>query len=169
MKPQVLLKLAGRSVARNGMRTALTTLGILIGVGSVIIMVAVGQGARLQVRNQIGSLGANLIVVTPGSAQQGGVSQGAGTFNRLSVEDVEALDRNGTLLAAVSPVVMTRAQVIGPAGNWRTAIQGVDADFQVIRDWAAVDGAFTAEDVFARRKVALIGATVAKTNLSPRW
>ena len=109
MKPQVLLKLAARSVGRNGMRTALTTLGILIGVGSVIIMVAVGQGARLQVRSQIGSLGSNLIVITPGTAQAGGVSQGAGTFNRLSVEDVQAIDRGGTMLAAVSPVVMTRA------------------------------------------------------------
>jgi putative ABC transport system permease protein len=167
MKPQVLLKLAARSVARNGMRTALTTLGILIGVGSVIIMVAVGQGARLQVRNQIGSLGSNLIVITPGTAQQGGVSQGAGTFNRLSLEDVQALDREGTLFAAVSPIVMTRAQVIGKAGNWRTSIQGVDADFQQIRDWAVDDGAFFApEDVFARRKVALLGATVAR-NLFP--
>ena len=92
MKPQVLLKLAGRSVGRNGMRTALTTLGILIGVGSVIIMVAVGQGARLQVRNQIGSLGSNLIVITPGTAQVGVVSQGAATFNRLSIEDVQAIE-----------------------------------------------------------------------------
>jgi len=167
MKPQVLLKLAGRSVARNGMRTALTTLGILIGVASVIIMVAVGQGARLQVRNQIGSLGSNLIVVTPGTAQAGGVSQGAGTFNRLSIDDVQALDRTGTTFAAVSPVVMTRAQVIGKAGNWRTSIQGVDADFQQIRDWSTDDGAFfTPEDVFARRKVAVLGATVAK-NLFP--
>jgi putative ABC transport system permease protein len=167
MKPQVLLKLAARSVGRNGMRTALTTLGILIGVGSVIIMVAVGQGARLQVRSQIGSLGSNLIVITPGTAQVGGVSQGAATFNRLSVEDVDAIDRGGTLLAAVSPIVMTRAQVIGDAGNWRTSIQGVDADFQQIRDWPVDDGAFfTPEDLFARKKVAVLGSTVAK-NLFP--
>jgi putative ABC transport system permease protein len=164
MKPQVLLKLAGRSVARNGMRTALTTLGILIGVGSVIVMVAVGQGARLQVRNQIGSLGSNLVVITPGTAQQGGVSQGAGTFNRLTLDDVQAIDRTGTVLSAVSPIVMTRAQVIGKAGNWRTSIQGVDADFQQIRDWPTDDGAFfTAEDVFARRKVAVLGSTVAQS------
>src|SRR3954466_10030270 len=162
MKPQVLLTLAARSVGRNGMRTALTTLGILIGVGSVIIMVAVGQGASLQVRNQIGSLGSNLIVVTPGTAQAGGVSQGAGTFNKLSIDDVQALDRTGTTFAAVSPVVMTRAQVIGKAGNWRTSIQGVDADFQQIRDWSTDDGAFfTPEDVFSRRKVAVLGSTVA--------
>ena len=167
MKPQVLLKLAARSVGRNGMRTALTTLGILIGVGSVIIMVAVGQGARLQVRNQIGSLGSNLIVITPGTAQVGGVSQGAATFNRLSIEDVQAIDRTATTLAAVSPVVMTRAQVIGDAGNWRTSIQGVDADFQQIRDWPVDDGAFfTADDVFAHKKVAVLGSTVAK-NLFP--
>ena len=123
--------------------------------------------SALLITGGAGCLGSNLIVITPGTAQQGGVSQGAGTFNRLSIEDVDALDRQGTLFAAVSPVVMTRAQVIGPAGNWRTSIQGVDADFQQIRDWTTEDGDFfTAEDVFARRKVAIIGATVAK-NLFP--
>jgi putative ABC transport system permease protein len=162
MKPTVLLKLAGRSIGRNTMRTALTTLGILIGVASVTVMVAVGQGAQQQVHAQIGSLGSNLIVVVPGNITQGGVSQGAGTFSRLTVEDVEAIDRNGTLLTAVSPVVMTRTQVIGPAGNWRTSIQGVDADYQQVRDWPVAEGAFfTEEDVFARRKVALLGKTVA--------
>jgi putative ABC transport system permease protein len=162
MKAVVLLKLAGRSIGRNTMRTALTTLGILIGVASVTVMVAVGQGAQQQVHRQIGSLGTNLIVVVPGNVSQGGVSQGAGTFSRLTLEDVEAIDLNGTLLAAVSPVVMTRTQVIGPAGNWRTSVQGVDADYEKIRDWAVQDGAFfTAEDVFARRKVALLGKTVA--------
>ena len=162
MKPTVLLKLAGRSIGRNTMRTALTTLGILIGVASVTVMVAVGQGAQQQVHEQIGSLGSNLIVVVPGNFTQGGVSQGAGTFSRLTLEDVEAIDRNGTLLAAVSPVIMTRTQVIGPAGNWRTSVQGVDADYEQIRAWAVTDGAFfTAEDVFARRKVALLGKTVA--------
>jgi putative ABC transport system permease protein len=162
MKPVVLLKLAGRSIGRNTLRTALTTLGILIGVASVTVMVAVGQGAQQQVHRQIGSLGTNLIVVMPGTASQGGVSQGAGTFNRLTLEDVQAIDRSGTLLAAVSPVVMTRTQVIGPAGNWRTSVQGVDADYEAIRDWSVQDGAFfTAEDVFARRKVALLGKTVA--------
>ena len=162
MKPAVLLKLAGRSIGRNTMRTALTTLGILIGVASVTVMVAVGQGAQQQVHEQIGSLGSNLIVVVPGNFTQGGVSQGAGTFSRLTLEDVEAIDRNGTLLAAVSPVIMTRTQVIGPAGNWRTSVQGVDADYEQIRAWAVTDGAFfTAEDVFARRKVALLGKTVA--------
>jgi putative ABC transport system permease protein len=162
MKPAVLLKLAGRSIGRNTMRTALTTLGILIGVASVTVMVAVGQGAQQQVHEQIGSLGSNLIVVVPGNFTQGGVSQGAGTFSRLTLEDVEAIDRNGTLLAAVSPVIMTRTQVIGPAGNWRTSVQGVDADYEQIREWAVTDGAFfTAEDVFSRRKVALLGKTVA--------
>ena len=162
MKPPVLLKLAGRSIGRNTMRTALTTLGILIGVASVTVMVAVGTGAQQQVHRQIGSLGSNLIVVMPGTFSQGGVSQGAGTFNRLTVEDVQAIDRNATLVAAVSPVVMTRTQVIGPDGNWRTSVQGVDADYEQIREWPVQDGAFfTAEDVFARRKVALLGKTVA--------
>jgi putative ABC transport system permease protein len=167
VNPKVLLRLALRSVRRNTLRSVLTTLGILIGVASVILMVGVGQGAREQVRSQIGGLGTNLIVVTPGAAQQAGVSLGAAAFNTLTVEDVEAIDRNATLLAAVSPVVMTRGQVIGPAGNWRTSIPGVDADYEAIRNWPADDGTFfTADDVKALRRVAVLGATVAR-NLFP--
>src|SRR3954470_18943633 len=99
MKQKTLLKLAWQSILKNKMRTLLTMLGIVIGVGAVIIMVAIGHGAQSNIEKQIGSLGTNLIVVTAGASQQGGVSQGAQAFNRLTVEDAEKLQRESTLLA----------------------------------------------------------------------
>ena len=163
MKQRTLFKVAAQSIAKNKMRTALTMLGIVIGVAAVIIMVAVGQGARSQIESQIANLGTNMIVVVPGASTQGGVSQGAGTFNRLSLEDYEKLDREAYLLAGVSPVIFTRTQAIGPQGNWRTEINGMSAEYQAIRDWPTTSGAFFAEmDVRTFRRVAVIGATVAE-------
>src|SRR3954464_14215020 len=118
MTQKTLLRLAWQSILKNKMRTLLTMLGIVIGVGAVIVMVAVGHGAQSQIESQISSLGTNLIIVMPGSSQQGGGSQGAGAFNRLMPADAEKLKAEGTLLAAVSPVITTRLVVIGPAGNW---------------------------------------------------
>ena len=167
MKQRTLLKLAWQSILKNKMRTMLTMLGIVIGVGAVIVMVAVGNGAQSQIEASISSLGTNLIVVSPGSSAQGGVSQGAGTFNRLTTTDAEQLKLDGTTLAAVSPVIQTRAVVIGPAGNWRTSINGVSPDYFTIRDWSATTGdLFDDTDVKAARKIALLGATVAH-NLFP--
>jgi len=167
MKQRTLFKVAAQSIGKNKMRTALTMLGIVIGVAAVIIMVAVGQGAQSQIERQIGNLGTNMIVVTPGASTQGGVSQGAGTFNRLTLEDYEKLEREGYLLSGVSPVIFTRTQVIGPQGNWRTFINGVATDYQAIRDWPTSQGAFFAEmDVRTYRRVAVLGATVAD-NLFP--
>jgi putative ABC transport system permease protein len=167
MTQKTLLKLAWASILKNKMRTLLTMLGIVIGVGAVIVMVAVGNGAQSQIQAQINSLGTNLILVLPGATQQGGVSQGAGTFNRLSIDDAEKLKREGTTLAAVSPVVQTRLVVIGPQGNWRTSINGVSPDYLAIRDWALTSGEpFADADVKAARKSAVLGATVA-SNLFP--
>ena len=120
MRKSTLLKVATQSILKNKMRTFLTMLGIVIGVGAVIVMVAVGNGAQTQIEKQISSLGTNLILVLPGATQQGGVSQGAGTFNRLTVEDAQKLKLEGTTLAGVSPVIFARQVVIGPAGNWRS-------------------------------------------------
>ena len=167
MTQKTLLKLAWQSILKNKMRTLLTMLGIVIGVGAVIIMVAVGQGAQSQIAAQISSLGTNLIIVVPGGTQTGGVSQGAGAFSRLTVDDAQKLKQEGTMLAGVSPVVQTRTVVIGPQGNWRTSINGVSADFFTIRDWTISSGdAFTDADVKAGRKIAILGATVA-ANLFP--
>jgi len=167
MTTSTLVRVATQSILKNKMRTLLTMLGIVIGVGAVIVMVAVGQGAQSRIREQIQNLGTNMIVVTPGSSAAGGVSQGAGTFNRLSVEDAETLARESTLLSAVSPVIFARAQAIGGQGNWRTEVNGVSTDYQTIRDWPLAAGAFFAEsDVRAMRKVAVLGSTAAR-NLFP--
>jgi putative ABC transport system permease protein len=152
---------------RNKLRTLLTMLGIVIGVAAVILMVAVGYGAQSRIQEQVASLGTNLIVVTPGSTTQGGVSLGAGTFNRLTVEDADKLAREGTLLSGVSPVTFTRGQIVGGAGNWRAPINGVSTAYQTIRDWRVEAGTFFSdEDVRSMRKVAVLGRTVAD-NLFP--
>ncbi|HYR29498.1 MAG TPA: ABC transporter permease [Thermoanaerobaculia bacterium] len=162
MKTKVLVKLAIQSIRKNKMRAALTMLGIIIGVAAVIVMVAVGFGARSRIQAQINNLGTNMIVITPGAAQQAGVSQGAQAFPNLTVDDADRIRRDGQFVTAVSPVVVTRTQVIGDAGNWRTLINGVDVDYQVIRDWDVATGDFfAAEDVQAIRKVAVLGKTVA--------
>jgi putative ABC transport system permease protein len=162
MRQSVLVKVAVQSILKNKMRSLLTMLGIVIGVGAVIVMVAVGQGAQSRIEQQIQNLGTNMIVITPGSSQQGGVSQGAGTFNRLSLDDAEKLKREGGQLSGVTPVIFTRAQAIGGQGNWRTIINGVATDWQTIRDWQLKSGTFFSEtDVRSMRKVAVLGSTVA--------
>jgi putative ABC transport system permease protein len=167
MKQSTLFKVASASILKNKMRTMLTMLGIVIGVGAVIVMVAVGNGAQTMIETQIKGLGTNLIVVMPGSTTPGGVNQGAGSFNRLTVEDAEKLTRDGTLFAAVSPVISTRKQIIGGSGNWRANINGVSSGFPEIRNWTTRSGAFfTDADVRSGRKVAVLGATVVK-NLFP--
>jgi putative ABC transport system permease protein len=162
MKTRTLVKVAIQSIRKNKMRATLTMLGIIIGVAAVVVMVAVGYGARSRIRAQINNLGTNMIVITPGAAQQGGVSQGAQAFPNLSLEDVEKIRREAQVVTAVSPVIVTRAQVIGDAGNWRTMINGVDVDYQTIRDWPTASGEFISPDhVSGLRKVAVIGKTVA--------
>jgi putative ABC transport system permease protein len=167
MKTKSLLTMATGSILKNKMRTMLTMLGIVIGVGAVIVMVAVGNGAQKQIEAQIKNLGTNLIVVTPGSTAAGGASQGAQTFNRLTVADADKIKSDATMLSAVSPVIVTRTQIITGKGNWRTEIDGVSTDYLTIRDWAVTSGdQFTDEDVRTKRKVAMLGATIVK-NLFP--
>jgi putative ABC transport system permease protein len=167
MRKSVLVRVAGESILKNKMRTMLTMLGIVIGVGAVIVMVAVGQGAQKSIANQINALGTNLLIVTAGATNTGGVSQGAQAFNRLTVDDADKLKREGTLFAGVTPVINTRTQVIGGGTNWRTMINGVSTDFQTIRDWQVQSGTFFSDnDVRGLRKVAVIGTTVAD-NLFP--
>ena len=162
MKARRLVKVAVQSIVKNSLRTLLTMLGVVIGVGSVTVMVAIGQGAQEQIRQQVDSLGTNMIIITPGSSSQGGVNQGAASFNRLTTDDSDALENGSFLLSAVSPVIKSPAQAVGGDGNWRTIVQGVDTDYQLIRDWEVSSGAFfEATDVRSKRKVAVIGATIA--------
>ena len=162
MKSSTLVRVAAQSIRKNKMRSVLTMLGIIIGVAAVLVMVGIGQGARSRIRSQITNLGTNMIIITPGATTQGGVSQGAAAFPTLTLDDVQTLEREGTSLTAVSPVVVTRAQVVSSEGNWRTLINGVDVDYPVIRDWSTVEGTFFGEDdLRTKRKVAVLGQTVA--------
>ncbi|MGH9422860.1 MAG: ABC transporter permease [Thermoanaerobaculia bacterium] len=163
MRIKTLVKLALQAIRKNKMRATLTMLGIIIGVAAVIVMVAIGSGARARIRAQINNLGTNMIVITPGSANTAGVSQGAQAFPTLSLDDVTKIRSEAQYVTAVSPVVVSRSQVVASAGNWRTTINGVDTDYQTIRDWQTDDGAFFgADDVRAQRAVAVIGHTVAQ-------
>jgi putative ABC transport system permease protein len=162
MKARVLVRVAGKSILKNKMRTFLTMLGIIIGVGAVIMMVAIGSGAKSQIESRIQNLGTNMIVITPGAATTAGVNQGQQSFTRLTLQDAEMIQKQSFLLAHVSPVLMTRTQVIGGTGNWRTSILGVDPDYAVIRNWPTEFGAFFDDaDVRSMRRVAVLGATVA--------
>jgi putative ABC transport system permease protein len=163
MRGSNLIKVAGKSIIKNKMRTMLTMLGIIIGVGAVIVMVAVGDGAKSQIEAQIQNLGTNMLVVSPGASSSAGVSHGAGSYNRLKLADAEKLRTESMYLSAISPVVTTFTQAVGPQGNWRTRINGVDVDYPLIRDWAVSSGTFfTAADIRQGKKVALLGATVAR-------
>ncbi|MGZ4778440.1 MAG: ABC transporter permease [Thermoanaerobaculia bacterium] len=167
MKSKTLIVLATQSILKNKMRASLTMLGIIIGVAAVIVMVAVGYGARNRIHEQINNLGTNMIVITPGAAQAGGVSQGAQAFPNLSIKDVDKIRSQSQLVSAVSPVIVSRTAVIGPSGNWRTSINGVDTDYQTIRDWQTSSGDFfSPDDVRSIRKVVVLGNTVAQ-NLFP--
>jgi putative ABC transport system permease protein len=163
MKLITLVRLATAAILKNKMRATLTMLGIIIGVAAVIVMVAVGYGARSRIRAQINNLGTNMIVITPGSSNTAGVSQGAQAFPTLQLADVDKIRSEAQSVSAVSPIVVSRAQVVARSGNWRTQINGVDTDFQTIRDWAVDDGSFFgADDVRGQRSVAVLGRTVAE-------
>jgi putative ABC transport system permease protein len=159
----ILFRLAMQSILKNRTRALLTMLGIVIGVAAVIVMVAVGYGARSRIREQINNLGTNMIVITPGASTSGGVSQGAQAFATLTLADAEKIRSQSQTVSAVSPVIVGRSQVLASGSNWRTSINGVDTDYQTIRDWQTDSGAFFGpEDVRAARSVAVLGRTVAQ-------
>lgn len=158
-----LLKVALRSIVRNRMRSLLTSLGIIIGVCAVIVMVAIGEGSQMRIERQIAGLGTNVLVVFPAAIRMGGVSQGSGSFNQLTLEDAERLREEGTLFAGVSPLVRSGGQAIGGGNNWNTQIRGVSTEYPAIRAWEVESGEFfTERDIVSNAKVAVVGKTVAE-------
>jgi len=156
-------RIALRALARNKLRAFLTMLGIIIGVGAVIAMVAIGEGAKATIRAQIASLGTNVLVILPGSANQGGVRFGSGAVRTLVDADAKAIARELPAVAFTSPLVRRQEQVIAGNLNWATLVQGVAPEVQQIRDWDLADGRFLNEgDVDSAAKVAVIGETVAR-------
>ena len=150
--------IAVRALRRNAMRTALTALGMIIGVAAVIVMIAIGTGARASIENQIKSAGTNIVTVNAG-AGFGPVRGGQGATTTLTVEDAEAIRRDVPGVRHLSPGLNTRTQVIAEQGNWNTQVQGTSAELPAIRSWPMEAGAFfTEEDVQRSAKVAVLGA-----------
>ncbi|HVF68223.1 MAG TPA: ABC transporter permease, partial [Pyrinomonadaceae bacterium] len=169
MNVLMIIRIAFRALARNKTRAALTMLGIIIGVSAVIVMVSIGQGAQATVQAQIESMGTNLLFVSAGSQNVGGVRSGAGDTgtNTLTVEDLEAIRREVPSVSMVSPVINSRSQMIAGNQNWSTQIQGVSEQFPDIRKWAVGSGSFfTDSDVRSAARVVVVGQTIAD-NLFP--
>ena len=156
------VRIAGRALRVNKLRSALTMLGIIIGVAAVIAMVGVGAGAQARVAEQIQSLGSNLIIVLSGSVTSSGIRLGTGSQLTISEDDSAAIAREVPLVQASAPSVRGTAQVVYGNLNWATVIQGVTPDYFEARDWPVADGrAINPEDVEGATKIALLGQTTA--------
>ena len=155
------IRIALRALRRNKLRSALTTLGIIIGVAAVIAMVGIGNGAKSQVEQTVASLGRNVVLIFSGNWSSGGARSGWGGAGTMSVEDAEAIGREIPGVLHVSPEVRDRQQVLAGGLNWNTQVLGESADYLDIRDWPLSDGAmFTEQDVRSTAKVCIIGQTV---------
>ncbi len=168
MRPKHLyrtLLVALRAIRRNAMRSALTALGIVIGVGAVIAMIDIGQGSSESVRRTIASMGANNLMIQSGQGASGGVSLGAGSILTLTPDDAEAVARDCPAIACVAPIVRVRTQVIYGNRNWVPSfIYGTTPTFHDVRDWRQMDEGepFTEADVRGVRKVCVLGRTVVR-------
>ena len=152
--------IAVNALRRNAMRTALTALGMIIGVAAVIVMVAIGTGARASIEGQIRSAGSNLVTVNAGSGGFGPVRQGAGAVTTLTAADAEAIRREVPGVRFVSPGLNSRVQVVAETANWNTTVQGAGEELPSIRSWPLqFGGFFTAADVSSAAKVVVLGST----------
>src|SRR3954470_7134467 len=158
------IRIALRALRVNKLRSILTMLGIIIGVGAVITMIAVGSGAQAQVEEQIKALGTNLIIITPGSVTAGGVRMGSGSRSSLTEDDAYALQRELPDVQAAAPTLRGTGQVVFGGSNWSTSYFGVTPEYLEVRNWFIASGrAFDAADISGSGKVALLGETVAQT------
>ncbi len=162
MNIAVAMRLALTAIVRNKERSLLTVLGIVIGVAAVIITVSIGAGARASIDRQIANLGSNVAIVLPGSTMTQGANGGLGAASTLTLEDGLAI-AHMPHVAAVTPMVTLRTQVISQFGNWNTQVQGVSPAWPYVRDWNLLEGTFFSDiDVATSAKVCIIGTTVAQ-------
>jgi len=162
MRSLFTILIALRALRRNKLRSVLTGLGIIIGVGAVIAMVSIGNGAKAQVESQVASLGQNVITVFSGNFTSGGMRGGWGSAPTLTVEDATAIATEIPSVVGVSPEVRDRNQILANGLNWNTQVLGVGPDYPSIRSWTFAEGTvFTDQDVRSVGKVAVIGKTVA--------
>lgn len=156
-----LIKIAIKALANNKMRGLLTMLGIIIGVASVITMLAIGQGSKKSIQSQISEMGSNLIMIQPGADMRGGVRQSASAMETLKLTDYESLVNESRFLSAVTPTVNSSGQLIYGANNKPSSIYGVNQDYLEIRKYSIDDGnMFTEQDISSAAKVCVVGKTV---------
>jgi putative ABC transport system permease protein len=162
MRSLAILKIAFWALGRNKMRSALTMLGIIIGVGAVIALVSIGQGAQALIREQMASMGTNVMYVWPQDNRGTGGARGASNEQgTLSSDDVSAIRNEVPVIAAATPIVTSNGQLIYKNNNMRANIQGVNEEFPIVRDWNLMAGAFfTAQDVESRARVLVIGPAI---------
>ncbi len=167
MSPLRIAAVAARALLRNKLRSFLTMLGVIIGVGAVIAMTAIGAGASARVKATFEQMGSNMLVVRSGTSQAGGARGGAGTQPTITWDDLTAI----RALAAVreaAPLLTTQAQVMGDGQNWSTSVQGTTPELFTIRNWAVASGTFfDAQDEAAGAKVAVLGSAVAMNLFGP--
>jgi len=163
-----IIRIAMRALARNKMRSSLTMLGIIIGVGAVIAMVSVGQGAQEQAQQQIAAMGSNMLFVQSGTVTRGGMRMGWGATKTLVYEDMQAILRECPSVKAAAPGSNASAQVVFGNDNWATNINGTEPQYFDIRTWPfAEGGSFNQDDVNLSANVAVIGETVRKNLFGP--
>lgn len=156
------VKIALNALVANKLRSILTMLGIIIGVGAVIAMVSIGMGVQNKVETSIASLGSNLIIITPGATSTSAVRQAAGTNTTLTLKDAQAIAREVAGVSAAAPSVSKQYQVVAGNQNWMTSLQGTTPEYMEVRNLSVQSGSFiTNEDVETRERVVVVGATVA--------
>lgn len=156
-----LIRIALKALQRNKFRAFLTMLGIIIGVGAVIAMVAIGQGSKKSIQDQLSSMGSNMITIRPNSNVTAGVRLDATSVQTLTINDVKAIQNQAQYITSISPASSAKGQAINGSLNWSTTMQGVSPDFLDIRNWPLKDGVvFSSTDVSSAAKVCLLGQTV---------
>src|SRR5688572_14156125 len=164
MSPIMTFRIAFKALGRNKMRTALTMLGMIIGVSAVITLVAMGNGATSVIEDQIKGAGTNMITVNAGNVSQGGVRGGQGTSQSLTIEDADAIRAEVPGVQYLAAGIGNQYQIVAGNQNWFTRVQGTDVDLPLIRAWPTRLGSFfSPQDVSGAAKVAVLGKTVSDT------
>lgn len=161
MNTSNLFKIALRALANNKTRGFLTMLGIIIGVASVITMLAIGQGSKKSIQAQISEMGSNMLMIHPGADVRGGVRQNASAMETLKLEDYESIANESRYISAVSPSVSSSGQLIFGANNYPSSVYGINQDYLEIRKYSVAQGEmFTSQDIITSAKVCLVGKTI---------
>jgi putative ABC transport system permease protein len=168
MSPLQTLRISVRALLRNKLRSVLTTLGVIIGVGAVVAMTTIGAGAKAQIEATFAAMGSNMLVIRSGSSQDQGMRGGAGSQPSLTWGDLDALTEEVQQARYVAPLLTRGAQVVAEEGNWATQVQGTTPAYFGLRNWSVVRGNFFSEDeVRTGAKVAVLGKTVAENLFGP--